>query len=104
MTDQTIHTPGKWVAQEVQEGHFRIYEQAGLEDTKRVVREIAEVDHHRDGHEGFRAVTTPANAYLIAAAPEMYEFIESIENDLGLLPDFMVEMREKVLKKARGEP
>ena len=44
-----------------------------------------------------------SNCSLIAAAPEMYDFIESIENDLGLLPDFMVKMRAKVLAKARGE-
>lgn len=43
-----------------------------------------------------------ANAYLIAAAPEMHEIL-NILNELGGLGHEKHDMIERVLKKARGE-
>lgn len=43
-----------------------------------------------------------ANAHLIAAAPEMYEMLESLREDYGLLTDVGKDIDE-LLAKARGE-
>lgn len=40
-----------------------------------------------------------ANAKLIAAAPEMFEFIASLENDNNSIPKFMWDKRNELLKK-----
>lgn len=42
-----------------------------------------------------------ANANLIAAAPEMYEILKLVKDELG--SGFLVMEIDKVLKKARGE-
>ena len=44
-----------------------------------------------------------ANAHLIAAAPEMYDMLHSIENDVNQIPPFLWDKIQDVLKKARGE-
>ena len=44
-----------------------------------------------------------ANAYLIAAAPEMYDMLHSIENDANQIPPFLWGKIQVVLAKARGE-
>ena len=46
--------------------------------------------------------TKIANAYLIAAAPEMYELLKQLHDALASVPVLQVEI-DKVLKKARGE-
>ena len=43
-----------------------------------------------------------ANKRLIAAAPEMYEFIRSLENDDGRVPAAIWELRNAVLAKIEG--
>lgn len=43
-------------------------------------------------------VEDTANAYLMAAAPEMYEFLESLQLDVS--NDYK---RDEILAKARGE-
>lgn len=43
-----------------------------------------------------------ANAYLIAAAPDMYDTLVSLHGALASVPLLQAEI-EKVLKKARGE-
>ena len=48
-------------------------------------------------------VESKANFALMIAAPTMFEFIESIENDLGLLPEWMVKWRAEILKAVLGE-
>lgn len=51
-------------------------------------------------------VNTPesfANARLIAAAPEMYELLETIENDSSQVPEWLWNKIQATLKKARGE-
>lgn len=44
-----------------------------------------------------------ANANLIAAAPEMYDMLHSIENDANQIPPFLWDKIQSVLAKARGE-
>lgn len=44
-----------------------------------------------------------ANAHLIAASPDMFEVLDSLENDDGSIPEFLWDMRNKVLARARGE-
>lgn len=66
--------------------------------------DIAEVGSTYSGHDGLPEQSeAEANAYLIAAAPEMYDFIETLENDDGKIPDWLWEKRNQVLAKARGE-
>ena len=43
------------------------------------------------------------NANLIAAAPEMYDMLQSIENDADQIPPFLWDKIQAVLAKARGE-
>ena len=45
----------------------------------------------------------PANAHLIAAAPEMYDMLATIENDAGQVPDWLWDQIQATLAKARGE-
>ncbi|AUR90499.1 hypothetical protein NVP1144O_51 [Vibrio phage 1.144.O._10N.286.45.B3] len=44
-----------------------------------------------------------ANANLIAASPEMYDMLHSIENDANQIPPFLWDKIQTVLAKARGE-
>jgi hypothetical protein len=44
-----------------------------------------------------------ANAHLIAAAPEMYELLDSIENDNNQLPKWLFKKIKVTLAKARGD-
>lgn len=44
-----------------------------------------------------------ANLNLIAAAPEMYELLDSIENDAEQVPKWLWDRMQLTLEKARGE-
>ena len=44
-----------------------------------------------------------ANAHLIAAAPEMYDMLKTIENDDGSVPGWLWDRIQATLAKARGE-
>lgn len=44
-----------------------------------------------------------ANAHLIAAAPEMYDLLTSIENDADQVPAWLWDKIQLTLAKARGE-
>ena len=44
-----------------------------------------------------------SNAHLIAAAPDMYDMLHSIENDSNQIPPFLWDKIQSVLAKARGE-
>jgi hypothetical protein len=68
-------TPGPWAAIEIEEGLFHVHSPKGERHNP---VPVAVLDHHRDGHEATRTVTTPANAHLIAAAPEMYEALQRL--------------------------
>ena len=40
---------------------------------------------------------------LLASAPDLYDFIATLENDDGKIPDWLWAKREALLAKARGE-
>ena len=44
-----------------------------------------------------------ANAHLIAAAPDMYDLLSTIENDNGQVPEWLWDKIQLTLAKARGE-
>ena len=44
-----------------------------------------------------------ANNHLISAAPEMYDLLNSIENDADQIPTFLWDKIQSVLSKARGD-
>ena len=44
-----------------------------------------------------------ANYNLIAAAPEMYDLLDTIENDSGQIPSWLWDKIQLTLAKARGE-
>ena len=48
-------------------------------------------------------IRTREDAHLIAAAPEMYDMLQSIENDANQIPPFLWDKIQGVLAKARGE-
>ena len=48
-------------------------------------------------------IENKANASLISCAPEMYDLLDSIENDNNQVPEFLWEKIQSVLAKARGE-
>jgi hypothetical protein len=72
-------TPGPWEAVRVTEGHFLIFPVERSHD--RVP--IAVCDHSRDGHEPMRIVTTPADAALIASAPDLLQENERLREQLA---------------------
>ena len=43
------------------------------------------------------------DASLVAAAPDMYDMLHSIENDSNQIPPFLWDKIQSVLAKARGE-
>lgn len=82
------HTPGPW---------FSKY----TDGNKTLAIESALID------QGFGRIATvhfadEANARLIAAAPEMLEVLETIENDDGKIPTWLWERIQSVVKKAGG--
>ena len=95
---ETKFTPGPWEAVEIEEGLFHIHSPKG--DRHNPVP-VAVLDHHRDGHEETRTVRTPANAHLIAAAPELYEALRiALKNLQFLPPDDVVEQINAAFAKA----
>jgi hypothetical protein len=44
----------------------------------------------------------PCNRQIIAAAPDLLEACENLENDNGSIPDHAWEMIQNAIKKARG--
>jgi hypothetical protein len=44
-----------------------------------------------------------ADAHLIAAAPDLYDALATIENDAGHVPGWLWEKIQAALRKARGE-
>lgn len=83
------HTPGPWEAVEIEEGLFHIHSPKG---NRHNPVPVAVLDHHRDGDEGTRTVTTPSNAQLIAAAPELadalWRLLQQMPTDARLEDDY----------------
>lgn len=81
------HTPGPWYPAET--GYeYAISKRHYVTDGSR--RTICEMTEH----------APTANARLIAAAPDLLEALENIENDDGHIPDTIWRMRTEALKKA----
>jgi hypothetical protein len=68
----SAYTKGPWIAVRIDDG---IYEVRCSNPDK---LPVVVIDRHRDGHAPTREVTTPADARLIASAPEMYEFLKRL--------------------------
>lgn len=88
-------TKGPWFSKEGDRFSKEVLITSSERDDNSIVP-ICEMDVYFDGIIGDEQ---PANASLIAAAPEMYEFIKSIQ--LGSVADEI--KREELLAKARGE-
>lgn len=56
-----------------------------------------------DAAHGYTRDEVEANARLIAAAPDLYDFIATLENDDGKIPAWLWERRNALLAKASGE-
>lgn len=52
---------------------------------------------------GMNGLEHAANAALIATAPDLYDFIATLENDDGRIPDWLWQKRNALLAEARGE-
>ncbi|HET9409552.1 MAG TPA: hypothetical protein VFO39_20090 [Candidatus Sulfotelmatobacter sp.] len=74
-------------------GMWRIDPQKWSRVVDRCGQPVASVDTEADAN---------ANASLIAAAPDMYELLESLENS-DILPEDVVEDIRLVLRRARGD-
>ncbi len=66
-------------------------------DTATIIQVFSESDEAK-GDPGICRLQHEPNASLIAAAPEMYEFLESLQLDVS--NDYK---RDEILAKARGE-
>lgn len=94
-------TPGPWFATSVGDKHsndgngpdFWLIDAVPFPNQETAVAELC----HKPGNKA------EANAHLIAAAPDMAETLQNIENDDGRIPETIWEMRNAALAKARGE-
>jgi hypothetical protein len=92
MTMTPKHTPGPWTA----EACFR-YDRS----TQSRVPDGFEI--HGPEHQGVAGIVeNEADAPLLAAAPEMLELLETIENDTGMVPEWLWDRIKNVCRKARG--
>ena len=68
------------------------------------IANVSDLKHHHSSAEWCKLerVESTANAHLIAAAPDMYEMLESLREDYGLLTTVGKDI-DKLLAKARGE-
>lgn len=97
------HNPGPWEAVKIKEGLFHIHYGRGERHNP---VPLAILDHHRDGYEPVRTITTPANAHLIAAAPEMLEalkeFVRRVEAGKIRSRHTYAKFKE-IIRKAEGK-
>lgn len=82
------HTPGPW--------RLGYIEESGRPEKFPAV-------YSEPAKETIVLINNEADGKLIAAAPEMLEALESIENDNNIIPAPIWELRNKAIKKARGE-
>ena len=68
----TAHTPGPWKAVQKEEEWWDV-------ETEDCTVRILFIDRRKDGHAGFKAATG-ADAYLIAAAPDLLTALEGTIN------------------------
>lgn len=101
MSKNTFFTPGPW----------RVFDDAGFNDGYigvSMASHSRSPNNYETGHIWYCKVEyleadaeILATAALIAAAPDLYEALASIEND-GSIPDAIWALRNKALAKARG--
>lgn len=91
----TEHTPGPWKIVEDRNNHWGMVEIEGPAVTVRGLTVATNVD-------AATARRITADARLIAAAPEMYELLRSIENDDNSVPDWLWQRISEVVDKAEG--
>lgn len=95
-------TPGPWNVCRIKHYHPQLI---GETCCVKIGENILELDYIGVGNENKDYVQSQANAFLIAAAPEMYEALDDIYKVFkmdGRFPKVVPEL-EKLLKKARGE-
>lgn len=107
-----MFSEGPWTAMEISDGHYEIFQKSGIKPSPVAPSPLITLDCSHDGCDQFRTVTTPANARLIAAAPEMYDALVSIEeywnrdpNDCAMTDAlyYIIETAQDALNKARGD-
>jgi hypothetical protein len=108
MSNKKKWTPGPWKAVLTKEGKFEIHRALPPSEHRRVP--LAVIDHSRDGHEETRTVIAPEVAHLMAAAPLLYDALESLlESIAGASEDGVPVSKTAVgnanaaLAAARGE-
>ena len=104
---KTNFTPGPWGACKIKHYHPQLI---GETCCVKIGENIIEIDYIGIGHENKDYQQSEANAALIAAAPEMYEFIRWIRSVQGqcaimkcrkFLPEIL-DKADEILQKARG--
>jgi len=97
------HTPGPWTL--FQDQSVRHY--AGIEAGKLSIVSIGYPDELNpiddSGVHGRTDEEALANAYLIAAAPDLLEALENLENDDNSIPYHAWDMVQSAIAKAKGE-
>jgi hypothetical protein len=97
------HTPGPWTL--FQDQSVRHY--AGIEAGKLSIVSIGYPDELNpiddSGVHGNTEDEALANAYLIAAAPDLLEALENLENDDNSIPYHAWDMVQSAIAKAKGE-
>lgn len=88
-------TPGPWPMKNTGDGKRIIIGEGLVEGPNGY--EVAEVYSDDCPRE-----VAEANARLIAAAPDLYDFVATIENDDGKIPDWLWKKRNALLARARG--
>jgi hypothetical protein len=84
------HTPGPWAVSDERHGNFYVRDAAGQQ-----LIWLGNSSRFKPGENG-------ANARLIAAAPELLEALENIENDDGHIPESIWSMVKEAIAKAEG--
>lgn len=100
------YTPGPWVIPSA--NVFRVIALRDGLPHRVIVKDTAEelcwYGHQQIGWLDERdSKESAANARLIAAAPEMFELLETIENDDGSVPPWLWERIQEVVKRVKGD-
>lgn len=97
------HTKGPWFVE--QDGKTSIYVSPVDRQEEIAVCNVLVIDEDPDDDSGewFNGDQTKANARLIAAAPDLLEALENLENDSGQIPEHAWAMVKSAIAKARGE-
>lgn len=93
---KTKFTPGPWVIKPEEVGKSYIRIRGGALGGRFKIANVVKPEY--EGARAREKEETRANAALIAAAPEMYKFLDDLANGRGT--DYPI---EQLLAKARGE-